>query len=154
VAKVAHVINFDMSKVAENFVHRVGRTGRPSAHGVASTFAGPAERGDLRKIERTLSIQMKWFWVRSATDVKAALRRSVHWAALPPNILKYSWSVRELVKQAQKFRFPHPPAPEWRIVLFWWKRLDFFWEQNVIRADSHPVIASPLSVLYVKHALV
>jgi ATP-dependent RNA helicase RhlE len=66
VANVAHVINFDMPKVAEDFVHRVGRTGRASAHGVASTFAVPAERGDLRKIERTLSIQMKRFRVRSS----------------------------------------------------------------------------------------
>jgi ATP-dependent RNA helicase RhlE len=72
VANVAHVVNFDMPKVAEDFVHRVGRTGRASAHGVASTFAGPAERNDLRKIERTLSIHMKHFRVRSAGDVKAA----------------------------------------------------------------------------------
>ncbi|MGD0630904.1 MAG: DEAD/DEAH box helicase [Terracidiphilus sp.] len=71
VANVAHVINFDLPKVAEDFVHRVGRTGRASAHGVASTFAGPSERGDLRKIERTLSIQMKRFRVRS-TEMSAA----------------------------------------------------------------------------------
>jgi ATP-dependent RNA helicase RhlE len=68
VANVAHVINFDLPKVAEDFVHRVGRTGRASARGIASTFAGPAERGDLRKIERTLSIQMKRFRVRSVTE--------------------------------------------------------------------------------------
>jgi len=66
VANVAHVINFDMPKQAEDFVHRVGRTGRASARGVASTFAIPAERGDLRKIERTLSISMKRFRVRAA----------------------------------------------------------------------------------------
>jgi ATP-dependent RNA helicase RhlE len=72
VANVAHVINFDLPKVAEDFVHRVGRTGRAAAHGVASTFAGAAERGDLRKIERTLSIQMKRFRVRPVGDVKAA----------------------------------------------------------------------------------
>jgi ATP-dependent RNA helicase RhlE len=72
VANVAHVINFDLPKMAEDFVHRVGRTGRASAHGVASTFAGPAERNDLRKIERTLSIQMKRFRVRSADGKKAA----------------------------------------------------------------------------------
>jgi ATP-dependent RNA helicase RhlE len=65
VANVAHVINFDLPKVAEDFVHRVGRTGRASAHGVASTFAGPAERNELRKIEKTLSIQMKRFRVSS-----------------------------------------------------------------------------------------
>jgi ATP-dependent RNA helicase RhlE len=71
VANVAHVINFDMPKQAEDFVHRVGRTGRASAKGVASTFTIPAERGDLRKIERTLSISMKRFRVRAA-DLRAA----------------------------------------------------------------------------------
>jgi ATP-dependent RNA helicase RhlE len=65
VANVAHVVNFDMPKVAEDFVHRVGRTGRASARGVASTFAIPAELNDLRKIERTLSIQTKRFKVRT-----------------------------------------------------------------------------------------
>lgn len=68
VAHVAHVVNYDLPKVAEDFVHRVGRTGRASAMGVASTFAAPAERGDLRKIERTLSIQMKRFRVRSIAE--------------------------------------------------------------------------------------
>jgi len=72
VANVAQVINFDMPKMAEDFVHRVGRTGRASAHGIASTFAGPAERNDLRKIERALSIQTKHFRVRSADVAKAA----------------------------------------------------------------------------------
>jgi ATP-dependent RNA helicase RhlE len=71
VANVAQVVNFDIPKMAEDFVHRVGRTGRASAHGVASTFAGPAERNDLRKIERTLSIQMKRFRVR-AVDLEVA----------------------------------------------------------------------------------
>ncbi len=71
VAHVAHVVNYDMPKLAEDFVHRVGRTGRASAKGVASTFAGSSERGELRKIERTLSIQMKRFRVRSA-DASAA----------------------------------------------------------------------------------
>ena len=71
VAHVAHVVNFDLPKMAEDFVHRVGRTGRASARGVASTFAGPAERGDLRKIERTLSLQMKRFRVRSTAEALA-----------------------------------------------------------------------------------
>jgi len=68
VANVAHVVNFDLPKVAEDFVHRVGRTGRASAKGVASTFAGPAERNDLRKIERALSIQMRHFRVRGVSS--------------------------------------------------------------------------------------
>jgi len=72
VANVAHVVNFDLPKVAEDFVHRVGRTGRASARGVASTFAIPDERNDLRKIERALSIQMRHFRVRGVSAVTAA----------------------------------------------------------------------------------
>jgi len=63
VKHVAHVVNYDIPKVAEDFVHRIGRTGRASRKGIASTFASSAERSDLRKIERSLSISMKRFRV-------------------------------------------------------------------------------------------
>jgi ATP-dependent RNA helicase RhlE len=66
VKNIAHVVNYDMPKLAEDFVHRVGRTGRASRRGVASTFAMPEERNELKKIERTLSVQMKRFRVRTA----------------------------------------------------------------------------------------
>jgi ATP-dependent RNA helicase RhlE len=61
------VINYDLPKEAEDFVHRVGRTGRASAKGIASSFTCPADRGVLRKIEKALSIQMKRFRVRAVT---------------------------------------------------------------------------------------
>lgn len=64
VAHVAHVVNYDMPKMAEDFVHRVGRTGRASKTGVASTFQAPEERGDLRRIERALKITMERFRVK------------------------------------------------------------------------------------------
>jgi ATP-dependent RNA helicase RhlE len=64
VAHVAHVVNYDMPKEAEDFVHRVGRTGRASSTGIASTFTTPSEKGDLRKIERQLNIKIKRFRVR------------------------------------------------------------------------------------------
>ena len=65
VKHVAHVVNYDMPKVAEDFVHRIGRTGRASSRGVASTFTIPAERKDLRRIEKALSITMKKFRVNN-----------------------------------------------------------------------------------------
>jgi ATP-dependent RNA helicase RhlE len=68
VANVAQVVNYDLPKVPEDFVHRVGRTGRASAHGVASTFAIPAERNELRKIEKTLSIRMKHYRVSAVAE--------------------------------------------------------------------------------------
>jgi ATP-dependent RNA helicase RhlE len=71
VADVAHVVNFDMPKEAEDFVHRVGRTGRASSLGVASTFAAPDEINALRKMERTLAISTKKFRVRSRTRAES-----------------------------------------------------------------------------------
>jgi len=65
VADVAHVVNFDMPKEAEDFVHRVGRTGRASARGMASTFAAPDEAHDLNKMERKLAIKTRKFRVRA-----------------------------------------------------------------------------------------
>jgi ATP-dependent RNA helicase RhlE len=70
---VAHVVNYDLPKVAEDFVHRVGRTGRASKKGVASTFAQPEERGELRKIERALRISMERFRVRPAAPSNPSL---------------------------------------------------------------------------------
>jgi ATP-dependent RNA helicase RhlE len=64
VVGVAHVVNYDMPREAEDFVHRIGRTGRNSAKGVASTFAAPDERSLLRKMEKTLAISMKHYRVR------------------------------------------------------------------------------------------
>jgi ATP-dependent RNA helicase RhlE len=55
---IAHVVNFDLPQAADDFIHRVGRTGRAGAEGVASTFATSSERGDIRNIERTLKLKL------------------------------------------------------------------------------------------------
>jgi superfamily II DNA/RNA helicase len=49
---VTHVINFDLPRQVESYVHRIGRTGRAGASGVAVSLANPTERGTLRQIER------------------------------------------------------------------------------------------------------
>ena len=51
---IAHVINYDLPQVPEDFIHRVGRTGRVEATGVATTFIMPEDMGDIRIIERML----------------------------------------------------------------------------------------------------
>ena len=73
VADIAHVVNFDMPKEAEDYVHRVGRTGRAQNLGVASTFAAPDEAHALRKIERTLDITTQKYRVRPNTAVHAQI---------------------------------------------------------------------------------
>ena len=59
VEDIAHVINYDLPEVAENFIHRVGRTGRAGNLGVASTLFTRDQRTDLYQLERTLGIRME-----------------------------------------------------------------------------------------------
>jgi ATP-dependent RNA helicase RhlE len=59
VQDIAHVINYDLPEVAENFIHRVGRTGRAGRHGVASTLFVRDQRTELFQLERTLGIRME-----------------------------------------------------------------------------------------------
>jgi ATP-dependent RNA helicase RhlE len=49
---VTHVVNFDVPEVPETYVHRIGRTARAGATGMAITFCEVEERGDLNAIEK------------------------------------------------------------------------------------------------------
>src|SRR5690606_31601119 len=51
---VAHVYNYDLPNVPENYVHRIGRTARAGRDGRAVAFCAPAELGELRAIEKTI----------------------------------------------------------------------------------------------------
>jgi ATP-dependent RNA helicase RhlE len=59
VQDIAHVINYDLPEVAENFIHRVGRTGRAGELGIASTLFAREQRSELHQLERTLGIRME-----------------------------------------------------------------------------------------------
>ncbi|HSJ65299.1 MAG TPA: DEAD/DEAH box helicase [Gemmatimonadaceae bacterium] len=54
VEALEHVVNFDVPAVADDYIHRVGRTARAEATGDAFTFVSPEEEGDLRAIERAV----------------------------------------------------------------------------------------------------
>jgi ATP-dependent RNA helicase RhlE len=51
---ISHVVNFDMPNEPETYVHRIGRTGRAGATGIAISFCDSEERAFLRDIERTI----------------------------------------------------------------------------------------------------
>lgn len=55
---ISHVVNYDLPQVPEDFIHRVGRTGRAGARGTASTFGTRLERGTVAEIERKLAIRL------------------------------------------------------------------------------------------------
>ena len=54
IPEVAHVYNFDLPNVPENYVHRIGRTARAGRKGRAIAFCAPAELGELRAIEKAM----------------------------------------------------------------------------------------------------
>ncbi|MDP9147616.1 MAG: DEAD/DEAH box helicase [Acidobacteriota bacterium] len=59
VQDIKHVINYDLPEVAENFIHRVGRTGRAGEMGLASTFFVKDQRTEIFQLERALGIKME-----------------------------------------------------------------------------------------------
>jgi len=59
VPAITHVFNFDLPRVAEDYVHRIGRTGRAGASGMAVSFVGRDDVFLLRRIERFIGDRVK-----------------------------------------------------------------------------------------------
>ena len=55
---ISHVYNFDLPNVAENYVHRIGRTARAGASGRAIAFCSPEETSELRAIQKLLGTEL------------------------------------------------------------------------------------------------
>jgi ATP-dependent RNA helicase RhlE len=68
VQDIAHVVNFDLPEIAENFIHRVGRTGRAGKHGVASTLFTREQRSEIFQLERVLGLKMERFPADNASS--------------------------------------------------------------------------------------
>lgn len=84
VSNVSHVINFDVPIVIEDYVHRIGRTGRAFNTGEAITFANEAEMYYLRKIEKlirqsipTVDLPESVFIEKTPFDERQAIAREI-----------------------------------------------------------------------------
>jgi ATP-dependent RNA helicase RhlE len=55
---ISHVVNYDLPDEAESYVHRVGRTGRNGADGIAVTLCDPGEVSKLRQVERIIRTRL------------------------------------------------------------------------------------------------
>lgn len=72
VTDVSHVINFDVPIVYDDYVHRIGRTGRALSEGKAITFVNPAEHYHIRKIEKLIRQRIPVKKLPEAVDIEEA----------------------------------------------------------------------------------
>jgi len=68
VTDVSHVINFDIPESPENYIHRIGRTGRADKNGVASTFVSEKDETALSAIEALMQKKLSFTDVPSEVD--------------------------------------------------------------------------------------
>jgi ATP-dependent RNA helicase DeaD len=59
VTRISHIINYDIPQFCDDYVHRVGRTGRMGREGVAHTFVSPEEGNELTRIEMRINHLLK-----------------------------------------------------------------------------------------------
>jgi len=83
---ISHVINYDLPNIPESYVHRIGRTARAGASGVAISFCAAEERSYLRDIERLIRQRVK---VVRKDEVSSAPESRTHQGHSRAGITRY-----------------------------------------------------------------
>src|SRR5699024_8691729 len=109
VERIGLVVNFDVPKEAESYVHRIGRTGRAGRSGEALTFIGPHERRALKNIERATKQTLAEAVIPSPRDVSRH-RLAAQLTKLPERIERGRLDLyRELIGEFVAERALDPP---------------------------------------------
>ena len=72
VTSISHIINYDIPQSSDDYVHRVGRTGRMGREGVAYTFVTPEQGNELTRIEMLINRLLKRDEIEGLQTVAAA----------------------------------------------------------------------------------
>lgn len=73
IEEVSHVINFDTPAYPENYIHRIGRTGRAEKEGHSILFTTPSEEEDLEKIESLMALKINFHPLPEGVPVSTEL---------------------------------------------------------------------------------
>lgn len=103
IQSISHVINFDMPDNVEDYVHRIGRTGRAGAKGIALSFAASDDRQLVTSIEKFMGHKISEH--RVSDQELAAIPSQVSPTQMQP---KSRWGGRKRQDNNQKNRFPKP----------------------------------------------
>jgi ATP-dependent RNA helicase DeaD len=88
VDRIGMVVNFDMPREIESYVHRIGRTGRAGRTGIALSFISPKERDRLRRVEKATRAELTQVSIPTAVEVTTHRINSL--LAKVPELLKSS----------------------------------------------------------------
>ncbi len=105
---ITHVFNFDLPKSPEDYVHRIGRTGRAGAKGIAISFASPEEFGQLRDIERYTSQRLQ---AQVIAGLEPKIKPREHSANTPRRPNKWKAKPSHFGKPAHAKKGPRHGAP-------------------------------------------
>jgi ATP-dependent RNA helicase RhlE len=84
IAEVSHVINFDVPEEPENYIHRIGRTGRADKEGIAITFITPKEEELKTAIETLMNTAIPMHTLPGGLDITDKLTPD----EMPKNLVK------------------------------------------------------------------
>lgn len=112
VEDISHVINFDVPATPDDYVHRIGRTGRMHATGTAFTLVSPEELGELAAIERVLGHPVPRAKGHGPSQSAAAPRTSAPTRAAAPLRHPQHSHIPEVVREIAPSdpSVHHPPA--------------------------------------------
>jgi len=82
---VSHVFNFDIPTHAEDYVHRIGRTGRAGREGVAITLVAPADKKYLDAIEKLIEKKLDWIEIKKEEKPAKSARTQKAKKEITPN---------------------------------------------------------------------
>jgi ATP-dependent RNA helicase RhlE len=105
--QLPHVVNYELPNVPEDYVHRIGRTGRAGLEGEALSLVSPEERDELRAIERMLKQSIPQMQV----DGRARSAAPPPPRPAPPPRPQHAPRPQQQQHQHQKPQPPRPPAP-------------------------------------------
>jgi ATP-dependent RNA helicase DeaD len=103
VTSISHIINYDIPQSSDDYVHRVGRTGRMGREGVAYTFVTTEEGGELTRIEMLINCLLKRDEIEGFNTVATA--------AAPANLGGPPAASAAVAAEAEPAEQQQPPRP-------------------------------------------